>query len=118
MALAQQPQVLLLDEPTTYLDIGYQLELLDLIYNLNKSTKLSIIMVLHDLNQAAQYSDEIIVLKDGMLFKKGTPKDIFTQSLLKEVYNIDCEVIYDQKDGFPIILTKRKHKTQRMLEVV
>lgn len=118
MALAQQPQVLLLDEPTTYLDIGYQLELLDLIYDLNKRTNLSIIMVLHDLNQAAQYSDEIIVLRNGMLFKQGTPKDIFTQSLLKEVYNIDCEVIYDREDGFPIILTKRKHKAQKTLEVV
>lgn len=112
MALAQQPQVLLLDEPTTYLDIGYQLELLDLIYDLNKRTHLSIIMVLHDLNQAAQYSDEIIVLKNGTLFKQGAPKDILTHSLLKEVYNIDCEVIYDQENGFPIIFTKRKHKTK------
>lgn len=108
MALAQQPQVLLLDEPTTYLDIGYQLELLDLVYDLNRNTNLSIIMVLHDLNQAAQYSDEIIVLKDGKLFKKGSPKEIFTQGLLKEIYNINCEVIYDHKEGYPIILAKRK----------
>ena len=100
------------------MDIGYQLELLDLIYDLNKRTNLSIIMVLHDLNQAAQYSDEIIVLKNGALFKQGAPKDIFTQSLLKEVYNIDCKVIYDQENGFPIILAKRKHKTQKMMEVV
>lgn len=116
MALAQQPEVLLLDEPTTYLDIGYQIELLDLIYDLNKRTNLSIIMVLHDLNQAAQYSDEIIVLKDGILLKKGKPKDIFTQNLLKEVYNIDCQVIYDPQEGFPIILTKRKQK--KLMEVI
>ena len=110
MALAQQPQVLLLDEPTTYLDIGYQLELLDLVYDLNRNTNLSIIMVLHDLNQAAQYSDEIIVLKDGKLYKKGTPQEIFTSELIKQIYGIDCKVIYDEEEHFPIVLPKRKGK--------
>ena len=108
MALAQEPEVLLLDEPTTYLDIGYQFELLELIYNLNKSANLSIIMVLHDLNQAAQYSDKVLVLKDGVLFKHGTPIEIFTQDLIREIYNIDCKVMYDEQAGFPIILPKRK----------
>ncbi|MGF7108898.1 ABC transporter ATP-binding protein [Treponema pedis] len=108
MALAQQPKVLLLDEPTTYLDIGYQFELLELIYGLNKAINLSIIMVLHDLNQAAQYSDSVLVLKDGLLFKKGTPKEIFTENLIKEIYDINCKIIYDEEMGFPIILPKRK----------
>lgn len=108
MALAQQPEVLLLDEPTTYLDIGYQFELLELIYDLNKRTNLSIIMVLHDLNQAAQYSDEVLVLKDGTLFTHGTPHEIFTEQVIRAIYNIDCKVIYDEDKGFPIILPKRK----------
>ncbi|PIE98690.1 MAG: iron ABC transporter ATP-binding protein [Treponema sp.] len=108
MALAQQPSVLLLDEPTTYLDIGYQLELLDLIFCLNKSTGLTIIMVLHDLNQAAQYSDEVIVLQEGTLFKHGTPREIFTEDLIKTIYNIDCKIIYDEEKKYPIILPHRK----------
>ena len=110
MALAQQPEVLLLDEPTTYLDVGYQFELLELIHALNKSTGLSIIMVLHDLNQAAQYSDEVFVLKNGGLYKNGTPKEIFTTELIRDIYDIECKIIYDEDHGFPIVLPKRKHK--------
>ncbi len=109
MALAQQPKVLLLDEPTTYLDIGYQFELLDLVYNLNKATKLSIVMVLHDLNQAAQYSDEVIVLKEGKMIAQGAPKEIFTVEMMKKIYDINCKIIYDDEKGFPIILPKRKN---------
>ena len=65
---------------------------------------------MHDLNQAAQYSDEIIVLKDGKLYKKGTPQEIFTSELIKQIYGIDCKVIYDEEEHFPIVLPKRKGK--------
>lgn len=116
MALAQQPDVLLLDEPTTYLDIGYQFELLELIYNLNKTTNISIVMVLHDLNQAAQYSDEVLVLKNGCLFKYGTPKEIFTEELITEIYNIKCKIIYEKETGLPIIIAKKNREFSKLAQ--
>ena len=76
MALAQEPEILLLDEPTTYLDIGHQLEVMNIIEELNRSENMTIIMVLHDINHALQYADEIVVIKDHGIYRQGTPGEI------------------------------------------
>ena len=107
VALAQEPKVLLLDEPTTYLDISYQLELLELVRKLNKKLKLTVIMVLHDLNQAAKYSHRIIVLKEGQIFANGSPSKVLTKELLREVYNVEAKIYYDDLDDYPIIVPKK-----------
>lgn len=108
VALAQEPEVLLLDEPTTYLDIGYQLELLDLVKDLNKKLKMTIIMVLHDLNQAAKYSDKIIVLNEGKIVETGRPGKVITKDLLRQVYSVDSTIYYDELEGFPIIIPRKR----------
>lgn len=107
VALAQEPDILLLDEPTTYLDIGYQLELLELIKLLNKKLNITVIMVLHDLNQASKYSDNIIVLNKGRIVKVGNPKTVLNHSLLESVYNVNANIYLDEEDGHPIIIPKK-----------
>ncbi|MBC1470327.1 ABC transporter ATP-binding protein [Listeria seeligeri] len=97
MALAQKTPILLLDEPTTYLDIAHQLELLDLLVHLNKEYNLTIVLVLHDLNQAAIYSDYVFVCENGRLVKSGTPKEVFTIDLLKNVFHITADIT--EKNG-------------------
>ena len=89
MALAQMPEVLFLDEPTTYLDIYHQIEILELVKKINKDLNMTIVMVLHDINQAIKYSDNIIVMKEGKLINSGDAKNIITKELLKEVYKVD-----------------------------
>ena len=89
MVLAQKTEILLLDEPTTYLDICHQFEIMELVKMLNRELGITIIMVLHDINQAAQYSDKIIVLKNGKKFKEGKPMEILNPQLIKDVYRVD-----------------------------
>jgi len=86
-ALAQEPQLLLLDEPTTHLDITHQVEILDLVKRLNTQRKLTIIMILHDLNLASEYCDRLILLKEGQIHKEGTPQEVLTYPIIEEVYN-------------------------------
>lgn len=107
MAIAQEPEILLLDEPTTYLDIGYQLELLEFIKKLNDENKTTIIMVLHELNQAAQYSDRIFVLKDSKLYDHGRPEKVINKEMLIDVYGVDARIIYDENNK-PIVIPRRK----------
>ncbi|MGE0058228.1 MAG: ABC transporter ATP-binding protein, partial [Dehalococcoidia bacterium] len=92
MAIAQQPRVLLLDEPTTFLDLNHQLEVLDLIRQLNRQHGLTVVMVLHDLNQAARYSSRICVLKDGRIYGEGAPEAILTPATLREVFQIEAQI--------------------------
>lgn len=92
MALAQEPEILLLDEPTTYLDIGHQLEVMNIIEELNRSENMTIIMVLHDINHALQYADEIVVIKDHGIYRQGTPGEILTVNLLAEVFGVKADV--------------------------
>lgn len=94
MVLAQKTPVLLLDEPTTYLDICHQFEIMELVKDLNTSLGITIIMVLHDLNQASQYSDRVLVLKNGEKFAEGSTRDILTPQLIRDVYNVESEVEY------------------------
>lgn len=94
MVLAQKTSVLLLDEPTTYLDICHQLEIMELIKELNKKLGITIVMVLHDLNQASQYSDRVLVLKDGKKYIEGDTREVLTRELVREVYKVESEVEY------------------------
>ncbi|PIC79764.1 iron ABC transporter ATP-binding protein [Sporosarcina sp. P18a] len=99
MALAQQSEILCLDEPTTYLDIYYQIELLELVKSLNKDYGLTIVMVLHDINQAIRYSDEIIMMKNGQIIAEGSPRDIITKDVIKEVYGVNAVFKEDDELG-------------------
>ncbi len=100
MALAQQSEILCLDEPTTYLDIYYQIELLELVKTLNEQHGLTIIMVLHDINQAIRYSDHIILMKEGQIFAEGAPRDVITKEVIKEVYGVDAIFNEDKQLGY------------------
>lgn len=111
MAIAQDPEILLLDEPTTYLDIGYQIELLDLIMEINQTTNMTVIMVLHDLNQASRYSDKLYVLKDGEIYDQGCPTEIINEKMLADVYNLEAEIIHDN-DGRPVILPTKTRRSK------
>ncbi|MBU5425965.1 ABC transporter ATP-binding protein [Tissierella pigra] len=104
MALAQKPKILLLDEPTTYLDISYQLEVLELIKELNESLGITVIMVLHDLNQAARYSNNIYVLRNGEICEYGKPSDILQAKLLKDVFRIDAHIYEDEINRCPYFI--------------
>jgi len=104
MALAQKPKILILDEPTTYLDVSYQLEVLELVKELNETLGLTVIMVLHDLNQAARYSDNIYVLKDGEICDYGVPKHIMNSSLLEKVFRIHAHIYEDKINACPYFI--------------
>ena len=98
-ALAQEPQVLLLDEPTLHLDINHQLELLELLSILAKKEGLIVVMVSHDLNLAARYSNRIMILKEGKIFRAGLPKEVLTCQCIKEVYGIETEITQGPATG-------------------
>jgi len=93
MALAQQPQVLLLDEPTTFLDLSHQLEVLDLIRYLNREHGLTVVMVLHDLNQAARYAGRVVALQEGQVYADGSPEQVVTPQTLRDVFGVDARVM-------------------------
>lgn len=92
VALAQGTDILVLDEPTTYLDLAHQLEILLLLERLNKAENRTIVMVLHDLNHASRFSDYLIAMKDDKVIKEGTPSDVMTCEVLREVFNIDAQL--------------------------
>ena len=99
MALAQKSEMLCLDEPTTYLDIYYQLELLELVKHLNEQYGLTIVMVLHDINQAIRYSDHIILMKSGNIVAEGAPRDVITKEVIKDVYGVNSVFHEDEELG-------------------
>ena len=103
MALAQRPQVLLLDEPTTYLDICHQLEVMQLLEKLNRELQLTVVMVIHDINHAVQYSDHIAVIKEGYLVTEGKPQEIVTAQLLKDVFKVEADE-FICSNGMPALL--------------
>ena len=102
MALAQDTKILFLDEPTTYLDIRYQLQILKLIRRLNREFGITIVMVLHDINQSLYYSDEIIAMKDGKIIAQGLPEEVITSGLVREVYGVDLNI--QRVDGKPFMI--------------
>ena len=103
MTLAQNTPMLFLDEPTTYLDIYYQLEILELVKELNEVYGLTIVMVLHDINQAIRYSDHIIVMKDGEIVMKGKPGEVITEDMIKTIYGVDVVVKHDEDTGLYMV---------------
>ncbi len=102
MALAQDTKILFLDEPTTYLDIRYQIQILKLIKKLNREYHITIIMVLHDINQSIYYSDEIIAMKNGRIIAKGCPEAIIDSKLMKKIYGVELEQICFEHRSFVI----------------
>lgn len=105
MALAQETDIIFLDEPTTYLDMAHQLEVLELLKELNQEQACTIIMVLHDLNQAARFSDYMIALKDGVVIKTGTGNEVIHHDVLRQVFNIDAVIGNDPRTNKPICIT-------------
>jgi len=109
MALAQQTDILFLDEPTTYLDITYQVEILDLLTDLNRKYGTTIVMVLHDINLAARYADCLFALRQGRLIAEGKPSDVISSELIKEVFGLDCTIITDPVSLSPSIVPIGRH---------
>jgi len=105
MALAQETEIIFLDEPTTYLDMAHQLEVLELLQTLNKEQNRTIIMVLHDLNQAARFADYIIALKDGEVAKAGTCEEVIVPDVLRDVFQIDAVIGRDPRTDKPMCVT-------------
>lgn len=112
MALAQQTDLLLLDEPTTFLDISHQIEVLDLLTDLNRTRGTTIVMVLHDLNLAARYADRLIALADGRLHAAGTTAEVMTEDTVRAVYGMESRVIEDPVSGRPLVLPIGRHHSK------
>ena len=104
MCLAQNTPVLLLDEPTTFLDISAQIDLLDMAHRLNREEGRTVVMILHDLNMAARYSDTIVAMKDGKVMAVGTPAEVLTPEMLREVFEIEAMVTVDERTGVPVVI--------------
>ncbi|KOU54540.1 ABC transporter ATP-binding protein [Streptomyces sp. WM6378] len=104
MALAQQTPLLLLDEPTTFLDIQHQIEVLDLCAELHASQGRTLVAVLHDLNQAARYASHLIAMREGRVVAEGAPSEVVTASLVEEVFGVRCQVIPDPETGTPLVV--------------
>jgi iron complex transport system ATP-binding protein len=104
MTLAQDTDILLLDEPTTYLDLTHQIEILDLLFELNEKEKRTIVMVLHDLNLACRYAHHIVAIKDRKVFAEGKPEEVINCHLVKEVFQMECQVTMDPLFGTPLCI--------------
>lgn len=104
MALAQETETLLLDEPTTFLDMAHQLEVLQLLDRLNRDEGRTILMVLHDLNNAARYSHQVVALSEGRVFDAGPPGKVVTPRLLRDVFGVEADVVSDPRTGVPLCI--------------
>ncbi|WP_200829167.1 ATP-binding cassette domain-containing protein [Arcanobacterium ihumii] len=111
MTLAQETNILLLDEPTTFLDLTHQIEVLDLVKELNSQNGTTVVIVLHDLNLAARYADHLVAMKSGRIHAQGNPSDVVTESLVKSVFNLEATVIPDPETATPLIIPHQKHTT-------
>ncbi|QKE74895.1 ABC transporter ATP-binding protein [Arthrobacter citreus] len=122
MALAQETEIIFLDEPTTYLDMAHQLEILELLQKLNQEQDRTIVMVLHDLNQAARFADYIIAMKDGEIVKAGSCEEVITHEVLKKVFSIDTVIGRDPRTNKPMCITynllKGEEKNEENLNTV
>jgi iron complex transport system ATP-binding protein len=113
MALAQEPDVLLLDEPTTFLDVAHQLEVLDLLMHLNRERGATVVMVLHDLNLAARYADHLIVMSEGTIVSRGAPATILTAETVRAAFGIESLVVPDPVCGSPMVVPAGRFHTVR-----
>ncbi|HCR98760.1 MULTISPECIES: ABC transporter ATP-binding protein [Halomonas] len=109
MALAQQTDVLLLDEPTTFLDINHQIEVLDLLTDLNQTRGTTIVMVLHELNLAARYADKLVAMANGNIYAVGPSEDVFTEQMVRDVFGLESRVIDDPVTGKPMMIPLGRH---------
>lgn len=106
VVLAQQTPLILLDEPTTFLDIAHQVELLDLFAMLNREQQRTVVAVLHDLNHACRYADHIIAMKAGAIVAQGIPAEVITEDLVESVYGLKCQIIDDPQTGTPLVIPR------------
>ena len=113
MALAQDTDILLLDEPTTYLDIAYQVEVLDILTDLNIKYSTTIVMVLHDINLSCRYADYLFAIKNGRLIAEGKPENILNEKLIKNVYNMEAKIITDPVSKSPMIVPIGRHNNSQ-----
>jgi iron complex transport system ATP-binding protein len=104
MTLAQDTDTILLDEPTTYLDMTHQIEILDLLFDLNEQEGRTIVMVLHDLNLACRYAHHIVAIKDKTVYAQGAPEEVISCGLVKDVFQMDCQVTADPLFGTPLCI--------------
>lgn len=104
MALAQGTDILFLDEPTTYLDMAHQLEVLQLLHKLNEEEKRTIVMVVHDLNHASRFAQYMIAIKKGKIVSSGTPEAVMTKDVLKEVFGVEADILHDPRTGVPLCI--------------
>ncbi len=110
MTLAQGTPLMLLDEPTTFLDLAHQVEVLDLLVDLNRREQRTVVLVLHDLNQAARYSHHLIALRKGQVVACGRPADVITEELVNEVFDLSCRVVEDPVSGTPMVVPIGRHR--------
>ncbi|WP_106373572.1 ABC transporter ATP-binding protein [Vreelandella songnenensis] len=109
MVLAQQTDLILLDEPTTFLDLKVQVDLLELLSRLAHEKNRTLLLVLHDLNLAAAYADHLVLMRDGQIVTSGAPSEVFTAPNLKRVFDLDAQVIHDPESGSPICVPRKRH---------
>ncbi|MFO7191621.1 MULTISPECIES: ABC transporter ATP-binding protein [Thermocrispum] len=115
MVLAQQTPLLLLDEPTTFLDIAHQIDVLDLCAELHEQGGRTLVAVLHDLNHAARYATHLIVMSKGAIVAEGNPSDVLTEQLVTDVFGLQCQVIDDPETGTPMVIPARRRARSREL---
>jgi iron complex transport system ATP-binding protein len=109
LALAQETDLLLLDEPTTYLDIAHQVEVLDLLVDLNRSRGTTVVMVLHDLGLSARYADHLVAIRSGEVYAEGRPAEVVTEAMVSDVFGLRSRVVVDPVSGTPLILPIGRH---------
>lgn len=118
MALAQQTDILLLDEPTTFLDMAHQLEVLELLDRLNKKEQRTIVMVVHDLNHASQYAQKIVAIKQGKIVAEGSPAEVITKNVLREVFGVEADIYTDARTGVPVCIPYRLLREETSVKVM
>ena len=109
MTLAQDTQILLLDEPTTFLDLAHQVEILELLWELNRDQGRTVVMVLHDLNQACRYADHVVMLRSGVVFAQGEPTEVMTEDIVQQVFDLECRIVADPVAGTPMCIPLSFH---------
>ncbi|GAA6620348.1 ABC transporter ATP-binding protein [Scytonema sp. NUACC26] len=109
MTLAQNTQILLLDEPTTFLDLAHQVEVLDLLWDLNQLEGRTIVIVLHDLNQACRYAHNLVALRDGQIVAQGSPQEVITEEMVQQVFGLACRIVPDPVVGTPLCVPLGRH---------
>lgn len=117
MALAQETNVLLLDEPTTFLDISHQMEVLDLLTDLNHTRGTTVVMVLHDLNLAARYADHLVAMREGRVHVSGLPEDVLTEENVRQVFGLESRIIIDPTSGRPIMLPIGRYRMAKQQDL-